>query len=92
MGNPDNFETLFSLLYTVYSIPNTVLPLFGGYIVDKFGFARCAVLFLVLILGGQAVFALGVSVKNWPVMFTGRVIFGFGGESISVANSAILGE
>ena len=45
MGNPDNFETLFSLLFTVYSIPNTVLPLLGGYIVDRFGFRLCAIFF-----------------------------------------------
>lgn len=29
MGNPSNYETLFSLLYTLYSIPNIVIPLFG---------------------------------------------------------------
>ena len=29
MKNPADFETLFSLLYTVYSIPNVILPLFG---------------------------------------------------------------
>ena len=29
MGNPDNYETLFSLLYTLYSIPNIFIPLFG---------------------------------------------------------------
>jgi MFS family permease len=37
MGRPHQFEVLFSLLYTVYSVPNIVLPFFGGYIVDILG-------------------------------------------------------
>ena len=92
MGNPDDFETLFSLLFTVYSIPNTILPLLGGYIVDRFGFRLCAILFASLTTAGQAILCVGISVKSWPLMFVGRVVFGFGGESISVANSAILAE
>ena len=35
------FDTYFSLLYTVYSIPNMVLPFFGGYFVDKLGAPVC---------------------------------------------------
>lgn len=30
MGNPDDYESLFALLYTVYSIPNVIIPLFGS--------------------------------------------------------------
>lgn len=41
---------------------------------------------------GQIVFALGLSIKSWPVMFLGRVLYGFGGESMGVANSAILAD
>lgn len=32
-----NWETNFSLLYSVYSFPNTVLPFLGGFLVDKLG-------------------------------------------------------
>jgi MFS family permease len=92
MGNPGNYETLFSLLYTVYSIPNIFLPFFGGYFVDKFGVRTCLILFVSLISAGQVIFAFGVSVKSWPIMFIGRVVFGFGGESIAVANSSILAD
>mmetsp|Transcript_26228 Transcript_26228/g.38868 ORF Transcript_26228/g.38868 Transcript_26228/m.38868 type:complete len:571 (+) Transcript_26228:73-1785(+) len=92
MGNPGNFETLFSLLYTVYSIPNIFLPFFGGYFVDKFGVRLCLLLFVSLIAAGQVIFAFGLSIKSWPIMFVGRVVFGFGGESIAVANSSILAD
>jgi len=92
MGDPDDFETLFSLLYTVYSVPNVFLPFLGGYFVDKFGVRICMIVFTSFIACGQVVFAFGLSIKSWPVMLVGRVIFGFGGESLSVANSAILAD
>ncbi len=34
-GPEDEYEHMFSLLYTLYAIPNTILPLFGGYFVDR---------------------------------------------------------
>lgn len=89
-GKPSDFETLFSLLYTVYSIPNVILPFFGGYFVDRLGVRTCMLVFAVLISVGQLTFAIGLSAKSWPLMFLGRVIFGFGGENLGVANSAIL--
>ena len=37
MGFTDDYETYFNLLYSLYAIPNIVLPFFGGYFVDKLG-------------------------------------------------------
>jgi MFS family permease len=91
-GKPGDFETYFSLLYTVYSVPNIILPFFGGFFTDKFGARVCLVVFCGFITLGQFIFALGLSMKSWPVMLLGRVVFGFGGESMGVANSAILSE
>lgn len=89
-GKPSDFETLFSLLYTLYAIPNIILPFFGGYFTDKWGARICLIIFSCFITAGQAIFALGLSVKSWPIMFIGRIVFGIGGESMGVANSAIL--
>jgi len=91
-GKPSDFETMFSLLYTVYSVPNIILPFFGGFFTDKFGARICMIVFCGFITLGQFIFALGLSMKSWPVMLLGRVVFGFGGESLGVANSAILSE
>lgn len=33
-------ETKYSLLYSVYSFPNMVLPLFGGIFLDKVGYDK----------------------------------------------------
>lgn len=76
----------------VYSIPNIFLPFFGGYFVDKFGVRITLFSTTALLTGGQAIFALGLSMKSWPVMLLGRVVYGFGGESLGVANSAVLAE
>eukprot|EP00981_Chlorochromonas_danica_P013731 scaffold6806_cov177-Ochromonas_danica.AAC.3 len=46
--------------------------------------------YFVCITAGQAVVALGLSTKSWPIMLVGRFIFGLGGENLGVANSAIL--
>ena len=89
---PVNFEILFSLLYTVYSVPNIILPFFGGYFVDRFGVRICLLWFVFLILLGQSFFTLGLCTKSWSVMFLGRILYGLGGESLGVANGALLSE
>jgi MFS family permease len=80
------------LLYTVYSIPNIVLPFFGGYLCDMLGAPLAFFLFAVAITAGQVVFAFGVSVKSLGLMYLGRIMFGLGGENMSVGSSVILEE
>jgi len=80
----------YNLLYSVYSFPNFILPFFGGYFVDRFGTNRTLVVFLCFIVIGQAVFALGTQLKIFGVVVLGRVLFGFGGESLCVAQSTLL--
>ena len=42
----------YSWLYSIYSFPNMILPLFGGFMVDKLGVRVGAFVFsLVLIVG-----------------------------------------
>ena len=91
-GDPGDYETLFSLLYTLYAAPNVILPFFGGYFVDKFGVRVCLLVFSSLIAVGQIIFSFGISIKSWPIVFIGRLVFGFGGESLTVANSALLAD
>jgi MFS family permease len=92
MGEPDDYETLFSLLYSVYSFPNIFLPFFGGYLVDRFKARNCQVLFSLLALVGNIVFAVGITTKLWSVMYVGRIIHGCGGISICISALALLAE
>lgn len=84
------FELRFNLLYTVYSMPNVVLPLLGGFVVDRFGPTRCMIGYSLCVWLGQVLFAAGLAQKSWTIMLLGRAVFGIGGESICVANSTLL--
>jgi MFS family permease len=91
--DPSTFQFRYNLLYSVYSWPNVILPFFGGYLCDKLGTRLMLVIFLLFITGGQAVFAMGASLDGstaWYTMWLGRTIFGFGGESLCVAQSALI--
>ncbi|TMW56666.1 hypothetical protein Poli38472_006676 [Pythium oligandrum] len=86
------FEVLFNLLYTVYSVPNVVLPFFGGMLVDRFGARVMLVVFSLAVLIGQIVFAAGSTLLSFHTMLVGRVLFGFGGESLTVAQGTLVAE
>jgi MFS family permease len=78
------------LLYTLYSVPNVLLPFFGGVFVDRFGARRMLLTFSMAILVGQIIFAIGSSTSNFNLMLAGRVVFGFGGESLGVAQGTLV--
>eukprot|EP00551_Chaetoceros_affinis_P008642 CAMPEP_0203682220 /NCGR_PEP_ID=MMETSP0090-20130426/45111_1 /ASSEMBLY_ACC=CAM_ASM_001088 /TAXON_ID=426623 /ORGANISM="Chaetoceros affinis, Strain CCMP159" /LENGTH=579 /DNA_ID=CAMNT_0050551047 /DNA_START=56 /DNA_END=1795 /DNA_ORIENTATION=+ len=88
-SDDDNYAVKFNLLYSVYSIPNIILPFIGGTIVDKLTAHHSAMIFVSLTLIGQILFAIGAQIKSWNVMLLGRVFYGFGGESITVATSTL---
>jgi len=92
MPQSPHFETQFNLLYTVYSIPNVILPLFGGNIVDRCGAPACLALFAFFTVLGSSFLSVGVAAKSWYIMYIGRFVFGLGGESLCVAQSTILSE
>ncbi|KAF9133851.1 hypothetical protein BGW39_008762 [Mortierella sp. 14UC] len=78
-----------NLLYSVYSLPNIILPLLGGYLIDRLSASRMLVLFSLCICAGQGLFAIGVSAKSIWMMVLGRFIFGIGGECLEVAQAKI---
>ncbi|KAH9106702.1 hypothetical protein AeMF1_017761 [Aphanomyces euteiches] len=86
----DRYEFLYNMLYTLYSIPNIVLPFFGGFLVDRLGARFTILLFASIITVGQIVFAIGCSTTQFNTMLFGRVIFGLGGESLGVAQSTLV--
>ena len=48
----------YQLLYSFYSFPNIVLPLFGGYFIDRLGKRQGVIVFAVIIVVGQFFFAV----------------------------------
>jgi MFS family permease len=75
-------------LYSVYSYPNVILALFGGYIIDNYlGVRTGTMLFCILIILGQIIFSLGLQFRIYGVCLAGRLIFGLGGESLTVGQN-----
>jgi MFS family permease len=70
------------LLQAIYSIPNVVMVLIGGYIVDRIGTRKAIFIFGTLCFLGAGVTCLSGVLS---VMATGRLIFGLGAESLIVA-------
>lgn len=88
---PFNFsEGQFNSLYSIYSLPNTVLPLLGGILLDKIGIRIGLVCFTIVLTIGQLIFTIGGYRESYPIMLTGRFVFGLGGECMTVAQSSIV--
>ncbi|KAJ3002399.1 hypothetical protein HKX48_002349, partial [Thoreauomyces humboldtii] len=86
------YQWKINLLYTVYSLPNVILPLVGGLLVDNLSATTMLIVFMGFVAFGQMLFATGIAVRSFPLMVVGRVVFGAGGESLEVASSRITTE
>ena len=75
-------DSNIGLLQAIYSIPNVVMVLIGGYIVDRIGTRKAIFIFGVLCFLGSGVTCLSARLS---VMATGRLLFGLGAESLIVA-------
>ncbi|KAJ3305489.1 hypothetical protein HDU76_005004 [Blyttiomyces sp. JEL0837] len=82
------YQYQLNLFYSLYSLPNIILPFFGGYLLDMFGTRKLMTILSALVCGGQLLFAVGVTFKTYWIMHFGRVVFGIGGETLSVALNA----
>ncbi|HEY6362412.1 MAG TPA: MFS transporter [Vicinamibacterales bacterium] len=82
-------DTQIGTLNAIYSLPNIVMVLVGGIIVDRFGTRASTLAFTVICAIGAAITAAS---PLFPVMAAGRLIFGLGAESMIVAISVIIGR
>eukprot|EP01132_Coremiostelium_polycephalum_P000660 gene660-816_t len=78
----------YATLYSVYSFPNMVIVFFGGFFIDSlFGLKKGSIIFCCLVMAGQIIFSVASSLKLYWLAVVGRLVFGLGGESLSVAQS-----
>ena len=77
------------LLQAIYSIPNIVMVLIGGFIVDRIGTRKATLAFGIICLAGAVVTALAGTLAT---MAAGRLIFGLGAESLIVAVTTAIGK
>ena len=86
---PGMTQLQYNLLYSLYSWPNTVQVFFGGYIIDRYLGVRCGcAICCIVLVAGQALVCLGVQVRDVEMVLSGRFLFGIGGETLAVAQSA----
>ena len=69
-------------LNAIYSIPNILMVLIGGVIIDRIGIRRSVAIFAALCLIGAMITA---SSSILEIMAAGRLVFGLGAESLIVA-------
>ena len=75
-------DSNIGLLQAIYSFPNLIMVLIGGYLVDRIGARKAIFLFGTTCLLGAIVTVLS---GHLALMATGRLIFGVGAESLIVA-------
>jgi len=82
-------DTQIGTLNAIYSLPNIVVVLIGGVIVDRFGTRLSTLVFAIICSIGAVVTAISPA---FPVMAAGRLIFGIGAESMIVAITVAIGQ
>ena len=70
------------LLNAIYSAPNVIMVLIGGFIIDRIGTRKSTLIFGALCLLGAGITVMS---GKLAVMATGRLVFGLGAESLIVA-------
>jgi len=80
-------DTQIGLLNAIYSLPNVVLILIGGVLVDRFGASRMTVWTATVCLAGAALTAFGPDI-TW--MAAGRLLFGIGAETFLIATTVAI--
>ena len=58
--------------------------MFGGCLIDSINVKITNLLFPLLVIIGQSLFATGVMIQSYPVALLGRAVFGLGGENLNV--------
>jgi MFS family permease len=77
-------DTQIGFLNAIYSVPNVILVILGGILVDRFGAAPMMVWTSLLCLAGAA---LTAATSSFPVMAAGRLLFGIGAETLQITST-----
>jgi MFS family permease len=75
------------LLQGIYSLPNIIMVLIGGLIIDKIGTKKANLIFAVLCMLGALITAMSSSLMPMAI---GRLVFGLGAESMIVGVTTTL--
>lgn len=79
----------YGLLFSFYYLPNFVMVLVGGILLDRVGIRKAGTLFAALCAAG--VFLTAAS-KAFSLMLVGRLIYGLGSESLIITQNKVLSK
>lgn len=82
-------DTQIGLLNAIYNLPNVVLILVGGILVDRFGAARMTLWTAAVCAAGAALTAFSPGFEG---MAAGRLLFGIGAETFAIATLAAIAD
>ncbi|MFT7776569.1 MFS transporter [Roseateles sp.] len=82
-------DTQVGLLNAIYSLPNVVLILVGGVLVDRFGAARMTLVTAGICLAGALLTAFS---PDFAGMAAGRLLYGIGAETFNIATLAAVAD
>lgn len=81
----------YGLLFSFYYLPNFIMVLIGGLLLDRIGIRRAGGLFVSLCALGVFLTASASGI-SFPVMLIGRLIYGLGSESLIITQNKILAK
>lgn len=79
----------YGLLFSFYYLPNFVMVLVGGILLDKIGIRKAGSLFAALCAIGVFMTAAG---HTFPLMLAGRLVYGLGSESLIITQSKVISK
>ncbi len=82
-------DTQVGLLNAIYNLPNVVLILVGGVLVDRFGAARMTLVTAGICLAGALLTAFS---PGFAGMAAGRLLYGIGAETFNIATLAAVAD
>ena len=85
----DFSDTQIGMLNAIYHLPNVVLILVGGVLVDRFGAARMTLWTSAVCFVGTALTALSAGFVGMAV---GRLLFGIGAETLNIGVLAAIAQ
>lgn len=87
-----DFNVNYELLYSTYSLPNTVWPVMAGALVDKLGARAANIASTSISLVGHGIVATGIASQSWITAWAGRSIFGIGTELMCVSARMLVAD
>ncbi|KAI8927817.1 hypothetical protein BC831DRAFT_451170 [Entophlyctis helioformis] len=83
------WQTDLAMSYSLYAMPNILLPFVSALIVDRLGTHNAMVVLSLCIVSGSVIFSLGVQVGSMSVLLFGRFVLGLAGDTLGVAQARL---